>query len=54
MARTTSAAQVKQHFCNRLIEHHRYVREHGEDMPDIRDWHWPYADGDKRAAKETA
>ena len=23
-------------------EHHDYVRAHGEDMPDIHDWSWPY------------
>ncbi len=37
-----SAAAVKQHCLDRLIEHGKYVREHGEDMPDIRDWSWPY------------
>jgi xylulose-5-phosphate/fructose-6-phosphate phosphoketolase len=36
------AAHVKQRFRDALIEHSRYVREHGEDMPQIRDWVWPY------------
>lgn len=25
----------------RIAEHHRYVREHGEDVPEVRDWLWP-------------
>lgn len=27
----------------KLIEHHAYVREYGEDMPDVRNWKWPAA-----------
>ena len=37
------AAHLSQHLRDRLQEHHAYVREHGEDMPDIRDWRWPGA-----------
>jgi xylulose-5-phosphate/fructose-6-phosphate phosphoketolase len=33
-------ARAKQSFQARLIDHHRYIREHGEDMPDIQSWHW--------------
>ena len=36
-----AAAHIKQQFRDALIEHSRYIREHGEDMPQIRDWTWP-------------
>jgi xylulose-5-phosphate/fructose-6-phosphate phosphoketolase len=36
-----AAAHVKQQFRDALIQHTHYVREHGEDMPQIRDWVWP-------------
>jgi xylulose-5-phosphate/fructose-6-phosphate phosphoketolase len=42
---SVSAAHVKQHFRDRLIAHARYVRAHGEDMPEIRDWVWPNSAG---------
>jgi xylulose-5-phosphate/fructose-6-phosphate phosphoketolase len=34
------AAHVKQGFRDKLIDHARYVREHGEDMPEVKDWVW--------------
>jgi xylulose-5-phosphate/fructose-6-phosphate phosphoketolase len=37
-----SAAHVTQLMRDRLIEHEHYICEHGEDMPEIRDWIWPY------------
>lgn len=36
------AAHVKQDLRNKLIEHKRYVEQHGDDMPEIRGWKWPY------------
>ncbi|MBV8475591.1 MAG: phosphoketolase family protein [Acidobacteria bacterium] len=35
-------AHFKQWLRNRLVEHKQYIREHGEDMPEVRDWKWPY------------
>jgi xylulose-5-phosphate/fructose-6-phosphate phosphoketolase len=26
---------------NRLIESKLYISEHGDDLPEIRDWQWP-------------
>ena len=34
------AAHVQQLIRDKLIEHSIYVREFGEDMPEIRDWQW--------------
>jgi xylulose-5-phosphate/fructose-6-phosphate phosphoketolase len=35
------AAHVKQTASELLLEHHQYIRRHGEDTPAIRDWRWP-------------
>jgi phosphoketolase len=35
-------AHFKQWLRNRLVEHKQYIRDHGEDMAEIRDWRWPY------------
>jgi xylulose-5-phosphate/fructose-6-phosphate phosphoketolase len=36
------AAHVKQALQHKLIEHEEYVRRHGDDMPEIKNWVWPY------------
>ena len=34
-------------YCEQMLQrHHVYVREHLEDMPEVRDWTWPGARGD--------
>jgi len=35
------AAHIKQRMRDKLSAHTRYIHEHGEDMPEIRDWKWP-------------
>ncbi|MCW8795494.1 MAG: phosphoketolase family protein [Chlorobium sp.] len=34
------AAYVKQYVRDRLIDHKQYIRQYGEDMPEVRDWKW--------------
>jgi len=36
------AAYTKQFIRDKLIEHQQYITEHGEDMPEIQNWKWPY------------
>ena len=35
-------AHFKQFLRNKLVEHKQFIREHGDDLPEIRDWKWPY------------
>jgi xylulose-5-phosphate/fructose-6-phosphate phosphoketolase len=37
-----SAAHFKQWMRDKLIEHKQYIAVQGDDMPEIRDWTWPY------------
>lgn len=36
-----AAVYTKKAIRHKLIEHHRYIREHGIDMPEVSDWRWP-------------
>ena len=35
-------AHFKQFLRDKLVEHKQYVHEHGDDMPEVKNWSWPY------------
>ena len=35
------AVELKSAMQDARRRHTRYIREHGEDMPEIRNWRWP-------------
>jgi xylulose-5-phosphate/fructose-6-phosphate phosphoketolase len=35
-------AHFQQFLRDKLAEHKRYTREHGDDMPEVKNWQWPY------------
>ena len=36
------SGHFKQYVRNKLVEHKQYIHERGDDMPEIKDWKWPY------------
>jgi xylulose-5-phosphate/fructose-6-phosphate phosphoketolase len=36
------AAHVKQLMRDKRLDHKEYIRKHGDDMPEVRGWKWPY------------
>jgi len=38
----TIGAHLMQEMRDKRFVHKRYISEYGEDMPEIRDWKWPY------------
>ena len=44
--RLAPGARALEHHCEAmLLRHQSYIREHYEDMPEVRDWTWPGAAG---------
>jgi len=39
---TSRAAYVRQSLRDKLIEHKLYVCARGDDMPEVKEWRWPY------------
>ena len=35
-------AHFKQFLRNKLVDHKQFICEHGDDLPEVRDWKWPY------------
>ncbi|HYF71183.1 MAG TPA: phosphoketolase, partial [Nocardioides sp.] len=46
LAATSGAA--REEFKNALIRHKQYIRTHGEDLPEVRDWSWADAFGPRQ------
>ena len=48
-----SAANLTQVITDKLIDHSRYIGQHGEDMPEIRNWKWGATCANARSPEST-
>ncbi|HVA95924.1 MAG TPA: phosphoketolase family protein [Candidatus Dormibacteraeota bacterium] len=42
-------AHFKQVIRDKLIEHKQYIMRYGDDMPEIKNWKWPYRDASRES-----
>jgi xylulose-5-phosphate/fructose-6-phosphate phosphoketolase len=35
-----AGVRLKDRLTAKLVEHRRYIREHGQDLPEVRNWRW--------------
>jgi xylulose-5-phosphate/fructose-6-phosphate phosphoketolase len=48
------AAYAQQAIREKLIDHRQYIAEHGDDMPEVRDWRWGQREPRPAQASSTA
>ena len=48
------AAYAQQAIREKLLDHRNYITEHGDDLPEIRNWQWGGAVGGQTATADTA
>lgn len=49
-----ASGTVRERLKNKLIEHRRYVRTEGEDLPEIREWQWGSGTGPEVTTEDAA
>ena len=48
---TARAGYLKQSLRDKLLEHHAYVRQWGDDVPAIKNWRWGGAAGRRKPGR---
>ena len=44
------SARARETFQQALVNHHHYIRTHGDDLPEIKNWQWT---ADRRTAEQS-